>query len=228
MTVHSKLWYLQRFGLLDALGEPARQRLAQSTRMLEVKRGRRVYLPGDPSDQIFLLKTGVIKIAAIGPHDREAILAFLYPGDIFGELALVDNSPRDHLAEAHEDSLLCAINKDVMLRLIRESPELGYRITKLMGLRLKALHTRLGQLLYKSASARIAETLVELGTEHGVRDDRGTIVPFRLSQRELANLVGLTRETVNLVLHELRQEGLVEVDRGRVRLLDVQKLRDVR
>ena len=178
--------------------------------------------------QVFLLKTGVIKIAAIGPHDREVTLAFLYPGDIFGELALVDDSPRDHRAEAHEDSLLCAINKDAMLRLIRESPELGYRITKLMGLRLKALHTRLGRLLYKSAAARIAETLVELGTEHGVRDARGTIVPFRLSQRELANLVGLTRETVNLVLHELRQAGLIEVDRGRVRLLDVKKLRDVR
>lgn len=228
MTIHSKFWYLQRFGLLDALSEPARRRLAQSTRMLEVKRGQRVYVPGDASDHIFLLQSGVIKLAAIGPHDREAILAFSYPGDLFGELAIVGNSPRDHLAEAHEDALLCAIGKDTMLRLIRESPELGYRITRLMGLRLKQLHARLEQLLYKSAAARVAETLIGLATEQGVSDTRGALIPFRLSQRELANLVGLTRETVNLVLHGLRQERLIEIDRGRVRLLDMQKLRSVR
>ena len=218
---------MQRFRLLDALGVPARQLIAQSSRMLEVKRGQRIYLPGDPSDQVFLLDSGVIKIVFVGPGDREVILAFLHSGDIFGELAIADDGPRDHIAEVHEDAVLCAVGKDLMLRLVRESPDLDYQIIKLMGLQVKRLHTRLERLLYKGAAARVAETLVELANEHGVTDARGTIVPFRLNQRELANLVGLTRETVNVVLHEFRQKGLIEVDRGRIRLLDVPKLQAV-
>src|SRR5918996_1010433 len=126
MAVHSKLWYFERFRLTDALNEAQRQHLARTTQMLEVKRGQRIYLPGDPSEQIFLLKTGVIKIARVTPDRREAILAFLYPGDIFGELAVVDDTPRDHLAEAYEDSLLCAVGRDLVIKLIHEVPELGF------------------------------------------------------------------------------------------------------
>lgn len=119
MPAHTKLWYLQRFGLLDVLGKPQMQTLEQATRMFEVKRRERIYLPGDPSDQVFLLKTGVVKIATMGPYGRQAILAFLYAGDIFGELALIDDSPRSHAVEAHEDALICAIDRVLFLQIIR-------------------------------------------------------------------------------------------------------------
>lgn len=225
MPTHSKLWYLQRFKLLDALSESQRQLVVQSARMFELKRGERIYLPGDPSDQIFLLKRGVVKIASAGADHREAVLAFLHPGDIFGELAVVDESPRDHLAEVHEDACLCALSRDLILRLARESPELGYRITKVMGLRVRQFRTRLEELLCTSATGRVAHALVDLADEHGVTDARGIVIPFRLSQRDLANLVGLTRETVNVVLQDFRQRGLVEVEGKSIRLLDASALR---
>ncbi len=75
--------------------------------MSEVKRGTPIYLPGDPSDRIFLLKVGVVKILAATGGRQRSILAFLYPGDVFGELAVVDDAPRDHVAEAHEDAVVC-------------------------------------------------------------------------------------------------------------------------
>lgn len=227
VATRSKLWYLQRFKLLDALSESQRQFLAQSARMFELKRGERVYVPGDPSDQIFLLKRGVVKIASPGSDHQEAVLAFLHPGDIFGELAVVDESPRDHLAEVHEDACLCALSRDLILRLARESPELGYRITKVMGSRVRQFRTRLEELLCTSATGRVAHALVDLAGEHGISDDRGIIIPFRLSQRDLANLVGLTRETVNVVLHDFRQRGLVEVEGKSIRLLDAEALRKI-
>lgn len=228
MPVHSTLWYLERFRLLDALTKSQLSLVEQGTRMLEVRRGQRIYLPGDTSDQIFLVKAGVIKVAAIEPGDCEVILAFLHPGDIFGELAIVDDGVRDHLAQAHEDALLCAVSRDLLLRMARESPELGYRITKLMGRRMKQFRTRVEDLLCKSAAGRVAHTLVELATEHGVTDTQGTILPFRLTQRDLGNLVGVSRETVNAVLQDLRQKGLVEVNRERIRLRNVQSLRAFR
>lgn len=227
MPIHSKLWYLERFRLLQVLTDPQRRLVEQTTRMLEVKRGQRIYLPGDPSDQIFMLKSGVVKIATIGPDNREAILAFLYPGDIFGELAVVDDMPRDHLAQAYEDAVLCALSKDVMLRLIRESQELGYQITKVMGLRLKTFKTRVEELLYKSATARVAHTLLDLARQHGVADAQGVVIPIRLSQGDLGKLVGLTRETVNVVLQELHRRGLVEAGRRSIRLKNVDALRQV-
>lgn len=227
MAAHSKLWYLQHFRMLDALTDQQKRDLDQMARMLEIPRGQRIYLAGDPSDQIFLLKAGVVKITTGGSAGPDTILAFLYPGDIFGELAIVDDSPRDHVTTAHEDTVLCALNRDLLLQMVQQSPALGYQITKLMGLRLRRFRTRVEELLYKTAPARIAHTLLDLATDYGVRDDAGVVIPLRLNQADLGNLVGLARETVNIVLQDFRQRGLVEMDRRRIRIKDPERLRAV-
>ena len=227
MAAHSKLWYLQRFRMLDALTDQQKRDVEKMARILEIPRAQRIYLAGDPSDQIFLLKAGIVKITTGGPDGQDTILAFLYPGDIFGELAIVDDSPRDHVATAHEDTVLCAINRDLLLQMVQQSPALGYQITKLMGLRLRRFRTRVEELLYKSAPARIAHTLLDLAADYGVRDNAGIIISLRLSQGDLGNLVGLARETVNIVLQDFRQQGLVEADRQRIRIKDPDGLRAV-
>lgn len=226
MAAHPKLWYLQQFRLIDALTDAQKQSVEKMTRMLELKRGQRIYLPGDPSDQIFLVKVGVVKITT-GNGDHDTILALLYPGDIFGELAMIEDAPRDHVAEVIEDTVLCALNRDLLLQLIQQCPALGYRITKLMGLRLRRLSTRVEELLYKSAHARVANTLLDLARDYGVRDDDGVLIPIRLNQADLGNLVGLARETVNIVLQDFRRRGLVETNRFNLRLKDPEKLKGV-
>lgn len=227
MAAHTKLWYLERFRMLDVVPAQQRQVVEKMTRMLEVKRGQRIYIHGDPSDQVFLLKAGVVKIARLGPRQQETILAFLYPGDVFGELAFVDQSPRDHVAEAHEDTVLCALSRDLVIRIAQEAPALGYHITKVMGQRVKRLETRLSELLGKGAAARVAHTLVELAETYGVPDAAGVLVPLRLSQSDIGNLVGLTRETVNIVLQDFRQRGLVLAERRAIRIADMAGLRAV-
>lgn len=227
MPAHTKLWYFEQFRMLSALSDAQRRQLERMTRMLEVKRGTPIYLPGDPSDQIYLLKSGLIKISTTTPDRREVILAFLYPGDIFGELAVVDESPRDHLAEAYEDCVLCAMNRDTVLRLIRETPDVGFQITKLIGLRLRTLRSRVEELLCKSAHARVAHALLELASRHGVPDRDGVLISLRLSQGDLGRLVGLSRETVNAILQEWREQQLVEMDRRSIRLRDPERLRQI-
>jgi CRP-like cAMP-binding protein len=227
MAAHSKLWYLQRFRLLEAMTPPQMQTVLKMTRMLEVKRGQRIYVQGDPSDQIFLLKVGVVRISTLATDQQETILAFLYPGDLFGELAIVDDSPRDHLATAHEDVVLCALSRDLLLRMAQETPALGYQITKVMGLRLRRFRTRIEELLCKSAQARIAHTLLDLADDYGIRDDNGILVPLRLNQADLGNLVGLARETVNMVLQDFKQRGLVDAGRRNIRIIDPARLRAV-
>jgi CRP-like cAMP-binding protein len=227
MAAHSKLWYLQRFRMLDVMTEPQKQLVEKMTRMLEVKRGQRIYVQGDPSDQLFLLKVGVVKISSIGTDQQETILAFLYPGDVFGELAIVEDAPRDHLATAHEDVVLCALSRELLLKMAEETPALGYQITKLMGLRLRRFRTRIEELLCKSAPTRIAHTLLDLAADYGIPDQAGILIPLRLNQADLGNLVGLARETVNIVLQDFKQRGLVEAGRHNIRIIDPARLRAV-
>ncbi|MBI1873675.1 MAG: Crp/Fnr family transcriptional regulator [Acidobacteria bacterium] len=227
MAAHSKLWYLQQFRLLDAMTDPQKRVVEKMTRMLEVKRGQRIYMPGDPSDQIFLLKVGVVRVSTIGSDQQETILAFLYPGDIFGELAIVDDAPRDHLATAHENVVLCTLSRDLLLKVAQETPALGYQITKIMGLRIRRFRTRVEELLCKSAHSRIAHTLLDLAGDYGIPDEQGILIPLRLNQADLGNLVGLARETVNIVLQDLRQRGLVDAGRRNIRIIDPARLRTV-
>lgn len=224
VAAHSKLWYLQRFRMLDVMTEPQKRLVEKMTRMLEVKRGQRIYVQGDPSDQLFLLKVGVVKISTMSPDRQETILAFLYPGDVFGELAIVDDSPRNHIATAHEDVVLCGLSRDLLLRMAQETPALGYHITKLMGLRLRRFQTRIEEMLCRSAQARIAHTLLDLAADYGVPDGQGILIPLRLNQADLGNLVGLARETVNIVLQDFKQRGLVDAGRRSIRIRDPERL----
>lgn len=227
MAAHGKLWYLQHFRMLDALSDAQKHNVDQMTRMLEVRRGERIYITGDPSDQIFLLKAGAVKISSSGPDGQETILAFLHPGDLFGELAIVDDTPRDHVATAHDDTVLCAINRDMVLKLAQQSPALGYHITKLMGLRLRRFRMRLEELLCRNAPARVAHALVDLAAECGVRDSAGTLIRLRLNQGDLGNLVGLARETVNIILQDFRQRGLIVLEGKKIRITNEVGLREV-
>ena len=97
----------------------------------------------------------------------------------------------------------------------------------MMGRRVKQFRSRIEQLSYKGAATRIARALIDLAEEHGVQDSRGTVIAFKLSQRDLADLVGLTRETVNVILHDLQQRKLLEADRRVIRILDIDRLHTV-
>ncbi len=123
--------------------------------------------------------------------------------------------------------MLCALSRDLILRMAQETPALGYQITKVMGLRLRRFRTRIEELLCKSAQARIAHTLLDLAADYGIRDNEGILVPLRLNQADLGNLVGLARETVNIVLQDFKQRGLVDAGRRSIRIIDPTRLRAV-
>lgn len=226
MPRHTKLWYFEHFGLIQALNERQRHQVETMAQMQEVKRGAPIYLTGDPSTRLYILKAGAVKIAR-RTSEGEAILALLHPGDVFGELAMIDTGPRDHFAEAYEDSIVCAIDRDLLQQLIRTTPELGFQITKMMGQRVQRFQSRVEELLCKSAHARLAHALLELADGHGVSDTEGVLIPLRLSQTDLGRLVGLRRETINGILQEWREQGLVEADRRAIRLRNSDALKRI-
>jgi CRP/FNR family transcriptional regulator len=188
------------------------------SRRLEVRRPHRIYSCGDPSEHVFLVGAGVVKLVTIAQSNREIVLGFLQRGALFGESALLDGSPRDHSAHAHEDVVVYAMHRESLLRLVHESADFGYELARLMALGIRRVRARLEPLLYRTAHARVAHALLALADEHGVADANGVLIPLRLTQTELATLAGVTRETVNLVLSDLRGRGLLEVGRHSIRL----------
>lgn len=218
MAERGKLWYLKNINLFHGMSEEQMRMVEQRTVMREVRRREVLYLPGDAGDRIFLLKRGVVKISALQEGGREVMLALLRKGEVFGEEAVLEDAPRDHMAEAYEDALICIITRQDFLDMLKAHPELVFKVTKLIGLRLKTFRTRVEHLLFKGASQRLASTLLELAREHGIADAQGTLVPLRLSQQDLANLIGVTRESVNLALSDFRKRGLVVLEGRAFRL----------
>ena len=207
-----------RPALLDMLNESEQLLVKEASRLVEFRRRQRIYTPGNRADQLFIMKSGVVKLNIVNAEGRELILSFLHPGDVFGELAVVDPAPRDHIAEAYEDTQAYAIDSDVIQQLMQASPRIGYEMARLLGLRVTAYRARVEELLFRSAHARVAHTLLDLAGHHGIRDADGVVIPLRLSQRDIANLVGLTRETVNFILKDLRQRKLIENQGRSIRL----------
>ncbi len=224
----NRLSSLERVGLLAPLTPEQRRRLEAEVRTLQVRRGGRVYGPGEASDELFVVRTGVVKLATTTADAREIILGFVNPDETFGELAAAGDGPRDHRAEAHEEAVVCGIPGEALVDLIRETPEVGFELNRILGTRLRALRTRVGELLCRSAMVRVARALIDLAEAHGIADADGVLVPLRLSQRDLANLAGLSRETVNAVLQNLRARSLVEADRRSIRIFQPGRLRALR
>lgn len=227
MAQRSKLWYLKNINLFHGMSEDQMRMIEQRTVMREIRRREVLYLPGDAGDRIYLLKRGVVKISALLEDGREIILALLKKGEVFGEEAVVEDAPRDHMAEAYEDALICIITRQDFMEMLRVHPDMAFKVTKLIGFRLKTFRTRVEHLLFKGAPARLAQTLLELAGDHGVQDARGILLPLKLSQQDLASLIGVTRESVNLALSEFRKRGLVEIEGRTLRLLRPEALKEI-
>ncbi len=221
------LWHLKDVDFFKRMSEEDMREVGRGAVECELRRGEVLYHPGAPGDSVYVIRRGMIKISVFNAG-RELILAMLRKGEIFGQEALLGSAPRDHAAEAHEDAVLCAVSRGEFVALLRRRPDLAFDVTRRVGQRLQALRVRVERLIFKGTTARLAQTLLELAHEHGQADEEGLTLELRLSQSDLAKLVGATRESVNAALAVLRRRRLVSVDAGRLRVLDIDGLAAMR
>ncbi|MCW8893733.1 MAG: Crp/Fnr family transcriptional regulator [Deltaproteobacteria bacterium] len=146
------------------------------------------------------------------------------PGEIFGELAVTDEEHRSHFAEATEDSLVCIFTRDKFQNFIAQHQELTFKVMKLIGFRLRELETRLQDLAFKSVAQRLRGTLLHLAEKHGSSEGEGQ-VRLSITQKDIAFLVGATRETVAEELGLLKRAGLVETSYRSLLLPNIETLR---
>lgn len=217
-------WFLKRCNLFERLPPEEINALELRSRARTFPRGSPIYLPADAADGVLVLTEGRVRLGSYTEDGKQTILAFVDPGEMFGELALVDSGAREEFAEAAEKSTVVLIPRDVMQDLLDRYPQLALGVTRLFGLRRQRIERRLKYLLFRSNRERLGHLLLELAEQYGRRIDRGVELAVKLSHQELASIIGSTRETVTVALGELRADGLLELGRQKIILTDPQRL----
>ncbi len=210
--------------LLASLPEPALEELERSARELSFRRKEMVWDLGDGADRVFFVRSGVCKVAKPMDASREITLQFFTRGALIGEYAALFDAPRDTRCEAYEDSNLFAIPREDFQRAMRCSAALATGVAEVVGERRRRLENRLKNLIFRTAHSRLAGLFLDLSEDFGVRDSRGVIINLKLTHREMAALIGATRETVSFAILDLRKEGLILTEGRRVILLDPDRL----
>lgn len=220
-------WYIKNCRLFERLDEEQLAGLERRARMRRFPKGAQVYLPSDASDSVFLLAEGRVKLCSSTPDGKQAILAFIEPGELFGELSLFEEFEPDESAETMVKSTLVLLPKDALDQLMNDSPQLVLGVTKLMGLRRRRIERRLKTLLFRSNRDRLVYLLLDLTNQYGCVTDGGILIKIPLSHQDLASIIGATRETVTTLLGELQLAGFIKVARQKLLIRNLPGLADV-
>ena len=222
--MQDKIWYIKNTGgVFATLSDEDKMYLADISKMVECLRGQPFYLSRDVSDKIYLVKKGLVRLGMVNADGNEITLDVLGPGEIFGELAVTDEKRRSHFAEATEDSLVCIFSRTQFHKFLTEHPELTFNIMKLIGFRLREVETRLQDLTFKSVSERLRTTLVRLAERHGIKETDG--IRLTITQKDIAYLVGATREAVAEEIARFKRAGLLQTAYRSLLIPDLEALK---
>ena len=179
------------------------------------KRRELIYQPGDPADAVYWIKTGRVKINKLTEDGREIIIGMYQAGDVFGEMAFVEDRPREYFAEALDDVTFLSIKRHNLFSLAKRKPGIIYRVARLIGERRREVEATMESFLYKGVRERLAGQLLKLSREYGIEDTRGKLLRIKITHKDLASLIGSSRETVSLTLGDLKRVGLIDVNNDR-------------
>jgi CRP-like cAMP-binding protein len=189
------------------------------------RRGDWIFVLGDSADSIFLLREGRIKITASAEGGHEVLHEIIGPGEIFGETSLILGIPRTTSAQALETSLLCEIRRHAFENLLSMYPELSFQLLKSVGVRLKQAEAQLVNVICNDISLRVRKTLVDLMVkESGTMPDRP--VKIKITQQDLANLIGASRQKTWQTLKELEDSGVLRLMYRSILVIAPHKLRN--
>ena len=219
------LWYLKKVPLFDKLSEERLTTLASAVTLQEIRRRRVIFLPGDPGVSLFVVNGGRIKISRVTRDGKELTLAYRGPGEVFGELCLVDGGPREEMAEAMENALVTEIPRAEFEALLDSEVSIGATFSRVLCQRRRELESKMEDLVFKDVNAKLAELLIKLSNDYGVDDSRGTLLAVKITHQEMANLIGSTRETVSLTLSQFKRQHYITSVGRKIILTDIDGLR---
>jgi CRP/FNR family cyclic AMP-dependent transcriptional regulator len=204
---------------LESISALARRRVCDAKATIVTK--------GEPANEFFLLLRGQAKVTASASDGTDTVINVMGPGEVFGEIAILDGRPRSATVTALNDCELAVVDKRAFQDLLARCPGISLKLLGVLATRMRDLTTRLEDRAFLDISARLAKQLLWLAERYGTRAGSGVRLDLGLSQQELGDLIGATRESVNKHLREWARSGLLELGRGHLEILDFEALHKI-
>ena len=216
---------LGKVPLFAGLPPTEMERLGALVRARRYRRGEVIFLEGDAGSSLCIIAVGRVRIVLSGADGREVVLNVYGPGDFFGEFALLDGEPRSADAIAQEPCLLYWLTRDDFLAFLESHPRAASTLLAVLSRRLRHTTRVVQDAAFRDVPARLARVVLDLVTTRGRPHGDRVLVDGRLTQSELASMVGASRETVNKALRGFERSGLLRHERGVITVMQPEQLR---
>ncbi len=216
---------MRKAPLFSPLDDQEAETLISTMSASRLERGDVLFHEGDQGDRLYVIAEGKIKLGRTSTDGRENLLAILGPGEMFGELSLFDPGPRTATATAVAETQLVSMGQDQLRDVLHQRPNVALTLLTALARRLRRTNDVLADLVFTDVPGRVAKALLDLAKRFGRPVDEGVMVAHDLTQEELAQLVGASRETVNKALADFASRGWLRLEARAVLLVDVERLK---
>jgi len=225
MSSNTNIWYFEDTDLLEVLCPKKTPNMEEYHPPGLYNKDDYIYFKDQSSEKVYMVADGRVKIGTYADDGKEIVKAILTRGELFGELALVGENKREDFAQAMDnETRICAMTIEDLQNLMVENKELSFKLFKLVGLRLRKMERKIESLVFKDARTRIIEFLRDTALEKGQKVGFELMIKNHLTHKDIASLTGTSRQTVTTVMNELREKNLINFDRRRILIRDVDKL----
>jgi CRP/FNR family transcriptional regulator/CRP/FNR family cyclic AMP-dependent transcriptional regulator len=218
MEAEKETTYLKQVSLFANLSEEDMHELMTAAKRRAFRSGEVIFHRDDPGQVLYMIKEGKVKICIISPDGQEISLAVFGKGECFGEFALLDGLPRSADAIALEKVECYTLQRSDFHHAIMKNPKIAIQVLESLTKRLRNTDTMVEDLIFLDVYGRVAKKLLELADAHGVKTDDGVRIEVRLTQQELASMVGASRESVNKVMGYFSEKDFISTDKHRITL----------
>ena len=215
---------LARAGLFQGVAPEAREALTSALEYGDYSRGEHVFTEGEQGDTLYIVLSGKVKVGRRAADGRENMLSVMGPSDMFGELSLFDPGPRTATATVVTEARLASLAHAALRPWINDRPEIAEQLLRVLARRLRRTNDALADLIFTDVPGRVAKALLGLAERFGTTESDGVRVHHDLTQEELAQLVGASRETVNKALADFASRGWLRLEPRSVVIMDVERL----
>jgi CRP/FNR family cyclic AMP-dependent transcriptional regulator len=215
---------LARAGMFQGVEPSAVSALTAELRPVDFRSGHTVFAEGEPGDRLFIIISGKIKIGRRSPDGRDSLLTIMGPSDMFGELSIFDPGPRTSSATTITEVRAVSMDRETVRAWIADRPEIAEKMLRVLARRLRRTDHNLADLIFTDVPGRVAKQLLRLAQRFGTQEGDALRVSHDLTQEEIAQLVGASRETVNKALSDFAHRGWIRLEGKSVLICDCEHL----
>ncbi len=225
METDNESLYLKQVSLFAELADEDVRGLMAVARRRTFRAGETIFHRDDPGQVLYVIKEGKVKISLISPDGQEISLVVFGKGEYFGEFALIDGLPRSADAIALEKVECYTLQRSDFQKAIMKNPQIAIQVMEVLSKRLRIADQMIEDLIFLDVYGRVAKKLLELADAHGAKVEDGIRIDVRLTQQELASMVGASRESVNKVMGYFTEKNFLSTDKHRITLHRMTELR---